>query len=91
MAAFHYHAVKQSEDDTSVTYGVTHDYIYHPDATVLFTLSKADKRMLSESFVADQQHPSQEQRSRLAGWLAYRIGKSLDAEGAVADEYWHTA
>jgi hypothetical protein len=94
MAGFHYHAVKQAEDDLSVTYAVTHDYIGHPDASVLLTLSKADGQVLSEALTtassANPQPPSAHQRSRLAGWLTYKVKKSLSTQGAVEDDYWHT-
>ena len=90
MAAFHYHAVKQAEDDFCVTY----DYIDHPDASVLLTLSKADGQVLSEALTtassANPQPPSEHQRSRLAGWLTYKVKKSLSTQGAVEDNYWHT-
>jgi hypothetical protein len=95
MAGFHYHAVKQAEDDLSVTYAVTHDYIGHPDASVLLTLSKADGQVLSQALVAaaspHPQSPSEHQRRRVAGWLTYKVKKSLSTEGAVEDAYWHTA
>jgi hypothetical protein len=95
MSGFHYHAVKQAEDDVCVTYAVTHDYIGHPHASVLFTVSKADGQVLSEALTAassaDAQPPSEHQRRRLSGWLTYKVKKSLSTEGAVEDAYWHTA
>ena len=94
MAGFHYHAVKQAEDDLCVTYAVTHDYIGHPDASVLFTLSKANGQVLSEALTtaptANPQPPSEHHRSRLAGWLTYKVNQSLSTQGAVEDAYWHT-
>ena len=90
MSIFHYHAVKEDEDDTHVYYGLTHDYTQKEDLFIKLAFNKATGE-LEEIEFPEKSKVRPSLRKKVLSWLLWKITKCWDEFKVYPNEVWHTA